>query len=130
MSVSVAPVDRSKREEEYWSWAGGALFVLLSIVPMTAMAAASDASTYGGLGPAMEWALGYGLEMFLGLHLLTAVLALLLFHGLILTIERAEPPYDQLFALTFEVWVGLLLSVGLFLFANNMTFLLYGTSLL
>jgi hypothetical protein len=130
MNVSVTPVDRNRREEEYWSWAGGALFVLLSIVPMTAMAAASDSSPYGGLAPAMEWALSQGVLAFVGIQLLTAVLALLLFHGLITTIEQAEPPYDQLFALTFEVWVGVLISTGLFLFANNITFLIYGASLL
>jgi hypothetical protein len=129
MNVSVTPVQRNRREEEYWSWAGGALFVLLSIVPMTAMAAASEASPYGGLAPVMEWVLGHGLEIFVVGHLATAVVALLLFHGLITTIESAEPPYDQLFALTFEVWVGLLISTGLFLFANNISFLLYGSTL-
>jgi hypothetical protein len=130
MNVDVTPVDRNRREEEYWSWAGGALFVLLSIVPMTAMAAASEASPYGGLAPVMEWVLGYGLEVFVAGHLATAVVALLLFHWLITTIERAEPPYDTLFALSFEVWVGLLISSGLFLFANNITYLVYGSTLL
>jgi hypothetical protein len=126
----VTPVDRSRREEEYWSWAGGALFVLLSIVPMTAMAATSQSGLYGGIAPLMDWALGQGLFVFVGLQLGAAALALLLFHGLISTIERSNPPYDQLFALTFEVWVGLLISVGLFLFANNVTYLLYGATLL
>jgi hypothetical protein len=130
MNASVTPVDRNRREVEYWSWAGGALFVLLSIVPMTAMAAASQSGLYAGLAPAMEWALGQGVVVFALLQVLTAVVALLLFHGLITTIERANPPYDQLFALTFEIWVGLLISVGLFLFANNVTFLMYGATLL
>jgi hypothetical protein len=129
MVTNVSPVDRNRREVEYWAWAGGALVLLLSVVPLTAIAAATGSGHYAGFGPLMRWVFDQGLAAFVGVHLATAAVAILLFHVLIQTIERAAPPYDRVVALAFEVWVGLLVSAGLFLFVNNVSFLVTGAPL-
>jgi hypothetical protein len=129
MTDYVSPVAPEERHTEYWSWAGGAMYVLLSVVPLTTMAAATNAEAYADLAPVLRWALEQGLATFAGLQLFAAVVLLGLFYGLIETIERADPPYDRAFALSFEVWVGLLISGGLFLFANNLVFFFSGAGL-
>jgi hypothetical protein len=130
MNAHVSPVDRENRRSEYWSWAGAAMYVLLSAVPLTTMAAATNAGTYADLAPVFRWALDRGLVTFLGLQLGAAVVLLALFYGLIEAVERVEEPYDRTVALAFEVWVGLLIAAGLLLFANNLVYFFAGAGLL
>jgi hypothetical protein len=130
MDAYVSPVDQEDRRSEYWSWAGAAMYVLLSAVPLTTMAAASNTGTYADLAPVVQWALDRGLVTFVGAQLVAAALLLALFYGLIESVERVEEPYDRAVALAFEVWVGLLIAAGLLLFANNLVYFFAGAGLL
>jgi hypothetical protein len=44
-------------------------------------------------------------------------------------LEATDPPYDRYVAVTVQAWLGLLIASGLFVFANNLTVIVYGRSL-
>jgi hypothetical protein len=43
-----------------------------------------------------------------------------LFYGLIKLTVEAPKPYREVVAISFEIWLGLLIASGLMIFANNL----------
>ncbi|MFW5905778.1 MAG: hypothetical protein ACOCUO_02935 [archaeon] len=119
------PVPRRKRPDEYWSWAGVALFLLLTVDLLTTLVASHVVGIHAEANPIVRWALERGVEWLVVVNLGALVLLVVLFYGLIrLTLETPEP-YDTVVATSFEVWIGLLVGSGLVIFANNLLVVLF-----
>jgi len=114
------PVPRRKRVEEYWSWVAVALFLLLTVDLLTTILAAGAVGATAEANPIVRWALSRGTPILIGVNLFALGLLVLLFYGLIRLARDAPEPYDEVVAVSFEVWIGLLVAAGLLIFANNL----------
>lgn len=126
--MSTRPVD--PRLEEYWDWFAVALFVLITVDMVTTMYAAWYVGPAAEANPLMRWALGQGLLTLTAVNLAATVLAVGGFSWLLRLLERTTPPYDRYVGRGVEAWLGLLISAGLFVFANNLSLIFHGRSLL
>lgn len=118
------------RIREYWGWLAAALFVLLSLDLLTTVYAAAVVGIDAEANPLVRWALAEGLLVLVAVNLAAALLVVVLFYGLVELLETAREPLDAIIARGIELWLGLLLAAGLFVFANNLSVILLGRSLL
>lgn len=122
--------DWSDRIEEYWDWFAVALFVLITVDMLTTMYAAAHAGPAAEANPFMRWAIGRGILFMTGVNLAATVLAVGIFYGLMRLFEDARGPWDRYAAVGVEVWLGTLIAGGLLVFANNLSVIVHGRSLL
>ncbi|MFB6086034.1 MAG: hypothetical protein ABEJ84_04415 [Halodesulfurarchaeum sp.] len=115
--------------EEYWDWFAVALFVLITVDMLTTVYAAWYVGPAAEANPLMRWALGQGLMAVTIVNLAATVVAVGGFSLLMKLLEATEPPYDRYVALSIQAWLGLMISAGLVVFANNLTVIVYGRSL-
>ncbi|MDZ7701067.1 MAG: DUF5658 family protein [Halobacteriales archaeon] len=116
--------------QEYWDWFAVALFVLITVDMITTMYAAWYVGPAGEANPLMRWALGQGMLVLTAVNLVATVLAVGVFYLLMESLKSIEPPYDRYARIGVEAWLGLLISAGLFVFANNLFLIFHGRSLL
>lgn len=119
-----------QRAAEYWEWIAVALFLLLSVDLLTSLYAAAVVGVEAEANPLMASLLGEPLAVLLAVHLGVLVLAVGFFYGVmqtyVATPERFRRPYGYL----IELWLGLLLAAGLWVFANNLSVIVLGDGLL
>lgn len=115
---------------EYWDWLAVALFLLLSVDLLTTLAAARAVGTGAEANPIVGWALGQGIWTLLAINLAVLVVAVVLFAGVASRIDATPPPFDRYVGLLVEIWLGALVAVGLAIFANNLSVIVLGQSLL
>jgi hypothetical protein len=118
------------RIEEYWDWIAVALFLLLAVDLLTTLAAARVVGPGAESNPLMRWLLGRDVLIVVVAHLAVAVAVTGFFRLLIGRLRRTVPPADRYFALLIEAWLGVLVAVGLGVFANNLSVIVLGASLL
>ncbi|MFC7096357.1 hypothetical protein [Halobaculum marinum] len=118
------------RVEEYWAWAAGALFLLVTVDLLTTMYAAAAVGRAAEANPLVRWALGHPLPVLVALNLAAVVLAAVVFHGVFETYRVTSPRVRPYYGLVIETWLGLLLAAGLAIYANNLTVIVLGASLL
>jgi len=116
--------------EEYWEWFAVALFVLVTLDLVTTAGAVAKYGLDAEANPLFVWLIRQGPVALFGAHLVVVVLAAAAFAGVIHSLRQTAPPYDRYFAYFVEVWLGLLLAVGLFIIANNLSVVVLGNSLL
>ena len=119
------PVQRGGRLDEYWSWAAVALFLLLTVDLLTTFIASRTIGIHAEANPIVRWALERGIWCLVSVNLLALVLLAVLFYGLIRLTMEAPQPYGDVIAVSFEVWIGLLVASGLVIFANNLLVLVF-----
>lgn len=119
-----------QRVTEYWQWVAGALFLLLSLDLLTSFYAAAAVGLGAEANPVMASLLVRPLPVIVGVHLGVAVLAVGLFYGLMRTYVATPARFRRPYGYLIEVWLGLLLAVGLWVFANNLSVVVLGESLL
>lgn len=115
--------------EEYWDWFAVALFVLITVDMITTVYAAWYVGHATEANPLIRWALGQGMVTVTLVNLAATVIAVGGFVLLMQLLEATEPPYDRYVAVGIQAWLGLLIAGGLFVFANNLTVIVYGRSL-
>jgi len=125
----IVPTDVEARRPEYWSWIAVVLFLLLAVDLLTTTVAVQQFGLAAEGNPVMQWLLAQGPGVVLAAHLAVVVLVAAFCYGAIETIAVAETPTRGRLALVFEVWIGLLVSAGLFLFANNLSAIVLRASL-
>jgi hypothetical protein len=119
----------SERIEEYWDWVAVALFLLLSVDLMTSIFAAGIVGLQFESNPLMRWLLSQSVVVIIAVHVGAGVLAATFFHGLFLLIEETAQPQRRVLSVMVELYLGVLIAVGLFVFANNLSVLVLGQSL-
>jgi hypothetical protein len=117
-------------DKSYWLWFGVALFLLIPVDMLTTAGAIARHGVAGELNPVMQTAFQRGTPALLGLNLAAVLLSSCGF-GLVLVMFRRAPywmhPYLDRW---LQVWLGLLVSVGLFVAVNNLLALVAGKTLL
>lgn len=126
----VIPADVEGRLTEYWGWIAAALFLLIPIDLLTTTLAIREFGISAEANPIMEWLFQHGPFAVGASHGGALLVAIAVCYGILELIGRTEDPLKGHLALVFEVWVGLLLSLGLFLAANNLSAVVFQTSLL
>jgi hypothetical protein len=117
------------RLEEYWDWVAVALFLLVTLDLLTSLYAAHAVGLEHESNPLMAWLLGQSLPVIVAIHLGAVVLAAVFFHGLIELLRQTSPTYRRPMMRGLEVYLGLLVAAGLFLFANNLSVIVFQRSL-
>jgi hypothetical protein len=125
-----AETDAAGFRAEYWDWVAVALFLLVPVDLQTTLFAAETLGHGGEANPVVAWMLTLPLGSFVAVNLCVLVLAGAFFHGLHETMVETPEPYDRYFEVGVETWLGTLVAVGLFVFANNLAAIVHGTSLL
>ena len=115
---------------EYWDWLAGALFLLITVDVLTTIYAAHVAGLGAEANPIVRWSLSRGPVVVVAVNLLAVVVTVMLFDRLLDRLRRTPAPFDRYFALAIELWLGLLLAVGLVVFANNLSVIVLGNGLL
>lgn len=120
----------TSRIDEYWSWIAVALFLLITVDMLTTLFAAAELGPDAEANPLMEWALRQGILVLVAANVAAAVLVVAFFYAMLEMLRRSPPRLRTPFALTIEIYLGLLLFAGLALFANNLSVIVLGQSLL
>lgn len=126
---SRSSASQDRRIQEYWSWIAVSLFLLVTVDLLTSLYAAAVVGVGAESNPLMAWLLGQSLPLLVGVHVGAVVVVAVCFGGLMRMLRRTPDPYERVFAFGIELWLGALLAVGLFVFANNLSVVVYGASL-
>jgi hypothetical protein len=118
-----------ERIEEYWSWFAVALYLLVTVDLLTTFGAAVRYGVAAEANPLMRYLLPKGALVVGVVHLAVVVVAVLAFSGVTTAVERTADRHRGLLMRVVEVWLGLLVAVGLFVFANNLSVVVLGDSL-
>lgn len=127
MERSVGVEDRL---QEYWDWIAVALFLFLTVDTLTTIYAAEMFGLNAEANPVIRWALRQGIGTLILVNIVAVLLVVVIFYGLLELIKTAPEPYDWVISRALEVWIGLVLSAGLLVFANNISVILLGRGLL
>lgn len=117
------------RIDEYWAWATAALFLLVTVDLLTTMYAAAVVGPGAEANPLIRWALGQPLPVLVGVNLGAVVFAAVVFRGLMETYRVTPARVRPYYGLLIEAWLGLLVAAGLAVFANNLSVIVLGESL-
>lgn len=117
------------RVGEYWGWVAVALFLLTTVDLLTTLFAAATVGVVYEGNPLVRWLLRRSLPGLVAANLAAVVAGAVGFRGVVATLERTPPWLRPYYALVVEAWLGLLVAVGLSVFANNLSVILLGRSL-
>lgn len=120
---------RSAHLKRDWRWFAVALFVLVTLDMLTTMYAAVAVGVAAEANPLIRWTLEHGLLAFTAVNLVAAALTAAGFAGLVRLINSSQPPYDRYLEIVVRLWLGVLLVGGLIVFANNVSVIVLGRSL-
>ncbi len=120
----------TERVEEYWEWLAVALYLLTAVDLLTTLYAAAVVGVGYEQNPLVRWLLGRSVAALVGVNLVVVVAAAVGFRGVVATLERTPPRLRPYYTLVIEVWLGLLVAAGLGVFANNLSVIVLGQSLL
>ncbi len=118
------------RIEEYWDWIAVALFLLVTVDLLTTMFATAVVGTAGELNPLMAWLVGQPISVVVLVNVAVVVASAVIFRGVIATLRAAPSAIRPYYAFWVELWLGMLIAVGLFVFANNLSVIVLGRSIL
>jgi len=116
--------------EEYWSWTGAALYLLLPVDLLTTLYAVALYGLTAEANPIVRRALGHDVPRLVAINLAVLAVAVLLVTAYMRLLGRTRGVEAWVLARSFELWVGSLLAAGLFVFANNLSVIFLGRSLI
>ena len=114
---------------EYWSWTGGALYLLLPVDLLTTLYAAALYGPAAEANPYVRHALDHGVPRLVAMNLAVLAVAVALVAAYMRVLSRTRGVEAWVMARSFELWAGGLIAVGLFVFANNLSVIVLGGSL-
>lgn len=115
---------------EYWDWFAMALFLLITLDMISSRYAAVAAGHASEANPIMRWVLQQDVVVLTTVNLLAGFIAVGSFYFLMALLDSTHPPYDRYLAWLIEIWLGVLIAGGLFVFANNIAVIVHGRSLI
>ena len=114
------------RREEYWDWVAVALFLLLGVDLLTSLSAAATVGLETEANPLMAWLLGRHLALVVAVHLGLTVAVVGLFAVVFDRLRAVPRRLQPIVRVGLEAFLGILVAVGLFAFANNMAVIAFG----
>jgi hypothetical protein len=118
------------RFREYWDWFAVALFVLITLDMISSRYAAVAAGASAEANPIMRWVLQQPVVVLAAVNVSAAVIAVGSFAVLMRLLETCRSPHDRYLAWGIELWLGGLIAAGLYIFANNLSVIVHGRSLI
>lgn len=115
--------------DEWWDWLAVALFLLIPVDLLTTFFATAQYSLAGEANPVMAWLLRQHPIIIVVTHILAVILSAVIFYGIDMLIDTIPEDYQRAFALVIELWLGLLIVIGLAVFANNVSVIVLGEPL-
>jgi len=115
---------------EYWNWTGVALYLLLPVDLLTTLYAAALYGTRAEANPYVRSALENGPGRLVALNLAVLFVSVTLVAAYLRLLRRTSGVEAWVMARSFEVWLGTLIAVGLFVVTNNLAVIVLGGSLL
>lgn len=97
---------------------------------LTTLYAASLYGPTAEANPSFQWMLGQGVLVVVAVNLVALVLLGWLFDGYYRLLMRTQGTEAWVLARSFELWLGLVIAGGLFVFANNLSVIVHGRSLI
>lgn len=122
--------DIHDRVPEYWSWLAAAVFLLTTVDLLTTLSAGATVGFHAEANPLIRWVIRYDLTGLVLMNLTAIVLVALLFARVTHVLRETPTPTDRYLALAIEIWLGVLLATGLFVFANNLAVIVHAQSLI
>lgn len=119
----------TKRHNEYWWWFVGSITLLMPLDMLTTMAAVSKYGVQGEANPFMRELLQSEWYILLIVNLGLAFLTIGFFYGVIEMGEKTPEHLKRPYYLVCEIWMGSIISIGLAVFVNNLTAIVFGESL-
>lgn len=116
--------------DEWWDWLAVALFLLIPVDLLTTLFATAEYSVAAEANPVMQWILAQHIVVIVAIHLGAVILSVVIFYGIDQLIDSTPDAYQDLFALGIELWLGILIVLGLAVFANNVSVIILGEPLL
>ena len=107
-----------------------ALFLLLSVDLLLTMGAAALHGLEAEANPLMRWVLGQGLLVIIAVHVGVLLLAVAAFRRLLAFSAGLSGSLLSVYRLVIELWLGLLIAAGILVYANNLSGIVLGASLL
>ncbi|WP_311170739.1 DUF5658 family protein [Halobellus ordinarius] len=120
IAMSGHAVELNGRVDQWWFWFAVALFLLIPVDLFTTLLAVGRYGTGVEANPVMRWLLEQGLFVGTVANLLAVGVAVWLFHVAIDRVSRVSPSYRFACIRLVDVWIGLLIAVGLVVVANNL----------
>lgn len=117
------------RRDEYWDWVAVSLFLLVTVDLLTSMYAAEAVGLSHESNPVMAYLLSQSLVFVVVAHVAVVLVAAVMFYGLYAVAQRGSGREGTAW-LCLEAYLGLLVVTGLFVFANNLSVIVLGDSLL
>ena len=115
---------------EYWSWTGIALYLLLTVDLLTTLYAAALYGPAAESNPYVRAVLTRGVPSLVVVNLAALAVSVGLLAVYMRLLRRSRGPEALFMARGLEAWLGGLIAVGLFVFANNLSVIVLGASLL
>lgn len=118
------------RIEEYWTWIALVLFLLITIDFLTTIYAAQTVSIVNETNPVTQYLLTQPISVLAAINIASAALIAVFFYAIVEMLKRTPPRYQPKFAKLIELWLVTLTIGGLLVFANNISVIILGGSLL
>lgn len=126
----LVPANPAARTGEYWQWIALTMFLLFPVDLLTTLVAVGKFGLHVEANPLVRWLIARGTLVLAAGNVALAAVAAGCCHGIVTAIRDVTNSYRRRLALSFEVTIGLLLSLGLFVVSNNLSVILLQRSLL
>lgn len=103
--------------------------MLITLDMLSSHYAAATAGAYAEANPLMRWVLRQHVIVLATVNVVAGIIAVGSFSVLMELLESSRSPYDRYLAWGIELWLGGLIAAGLFIFANNLSVIVHGQSL-
>lgn len=123
-------VDPTARFEEWWDWFAVGLFLLITVDLLTTMGAMVRVGPEAEANPLVRTLLIESPAVLAIVNLFVLIIAVICFKRILRIVQHTNEPYNRIFAIVIETWLGVIVAVGLFIFANNISVIIRGVSLL
>lgn len=116
--------------EEYWSWVSIALYLLIPLDLLTTIYAAKLYGIIHESNIIMRFLLDKNPIFLTTIHILLLIMVAFFFYFIELLYEKTNGKEELFFEKIIEVYLGLLIAFGLFIFSNNLTIIILGRDLI
>lgn len=130
-------LNKPRTKSEYWSWFAWTIFLVVPVDLLLTTFVVETRGIEGEINPIMHILFGKGVVYIILSHILVIIIASLGFVLLLETLDTSprilsthSPTIRPYASIVLDIWLALILSVGLAIFANNLLVLLGEPSLI
>lgn len=126
--MSGTPKWDPRRSEKYWHWFAAALYLLFTLDILTTLLATAVHGLEAEANPVMRWLIQQGPVVLIAANLVALIGVVIAFNSVVNIVNTVRHPYDIVLEVLVEIWLGLLLTAGIFVVVNNLAVIIFGES--